>query len=162
MLESLNPFKFLIVIVNLLILYVVLRKILFKPVTDFMEKRTNSIKDSIDTAEKVKLDAYALKQKYEDQLKLAKDAAEKIINDATIRANKEHDTIVDAAELKAAGIIENANKEIERNKMNLLKDIKNHVSSLALAAASKVIEANMDTPTNRALVNKFIDEEGAA
>jgi F-type H+-transporting ATPase subunit b len=162
MLESLNAFKFLIVAVNLLILYLVLKKLLFKPVTAFMEKRTNSIKDSIDNAEKLKIEAYELKKKYEDQLRGSKDEVERILNEATIRANKEHDSIVDAAELKAASIIENANKEIERNKKNVLKDIKNQVSSLALAAATKVIEANMDNATNRALVDKFIDEEGAA
>jgi F-type H+-transporting ATPase subunit b len=44
----------------------------------------------------------------------------------------------------------------------MLKEIKNQVASLALAAATKVIEANMDTVSNRALVDKFIDEEGVA
>jgi F-type H+-transporting ATPase subunit b len=162
MLESLNVYRIVIVAINFLILYLVLRKLLFKPVTAFMDKRTNSIKDSIDNAEKVKLEAYELKQKYEDQLRGAKEEVERILNEATIRANREHDSIVDAAELKAASIIENANKEIERNRKNVLKDIKNQVSSLALAAATKVIEVNMDTETNRALVDKFIDEEGAA
>ena len=162
MLESLNAYKFIIVAINLLVLYLFLKKFLFKPVTAFMEKRTATIKESLTNAETVKLEAHELKQKYEDQLRSAKVEVEKIMNDAVIRANKEHDAIVDAAELKAAGIIENANKEIERNKLSVLKDIKNQVSSLALAAASKVIEVNMDTAANRAIVDKFINEEGAA
>jgi len=43
-----------------------------------------------------------------------------------------------------------------------MKELKNQVASIALSAASKIIEANMDTENNRILVNKFIDEEGAA
>jgi F-type H+-transporting ATPase subunit b len=162
MIESLNAYRFLIVALNLALLYFVLKRLLFKPVTAFMDNRTKSIQDSIDNAEKAKLDAHELKQKYEDQLHAAKEAVERILNEARIRASKEYDSIIEAAELKASNIMEKSNEEIERNKLNVLKDIKNHVSSLALAAATKVIEANMDTETNRALVNKFIDEEGAA
>ena len=44
----------------------------------------------------------------------------------------------------------------------MLKDIRGQVAGLALAAASKVIEANMDNEANRALVDRFIDEAGAA
>jgi F-type H+-transporting ATPase subunit b len=162
MFESLNPFKFLIVALNLLILYFVLRKLLFVPVTQFLENRTKSIKDSIDNAEKAKLDAYELKQKYEDQIRAAKGEAEQILNEARIRADKEYETIIYAAESRAANIMQKANEDIERNRINVMKDIKNQVAGLALAAASKVIEANMDTPSNKALVDKFIDEAGAA
>lgn len=162
MLESLQAFKFLFVGLNLLILYFVLKKLLFKPVTKFMEDRSRSIKDSIDNAEKAKIDAAELLQQYKSKLHAAKDEAETIINEARIRATKEYDSIIDAAELKAADIIENGNKEIERNRLNVIKNIKNQVSSLALAAATKVIEVNMDTAANRALVDKFIDEEGVA
>jgi F-type H+-transporting ATPase subunit b len=44
----------------------------------------------------------------------------------------------------------------------MFKNVRSEVASLALAAASKVIEANMDTESNRVLVNKFIDEAGVA
>jgi F-type H+-transporting ATPase subunit b len=44
----------------------------------------------------------------------------------------------------------------------MLKEIRNQIAGLALAAASKVLEANMNTESNKAIVDKFIDEEGAA
>jgi len=55
-----------------------------------------------------------------------------------------------------------AKEEIEREKNEALKEIRNEVVSLALEAASKVLEANMDTEENRKLVNRFIDEQGVA
>jgi F-type H+-transporting ATPase subunit b len=44
----------------------------------------------------------------------------------------------------------------------MLKELRSQVAGLALAAASRVIEANMNTESNKNLVDKFIDEAGAA
>jgi F-type H+-transporting ATPase subunit b len=162
MLESLNMYKFIIVALNLLILYLVLRKILFKPVTQFMENRTKMIKDSINNAEKSKVEASELKKKYEDQLRSSKDEADRILNEARSRANKEYDDILLAAKKDAETVMVKAREEIGRERVQMFKNVRSEVASLALAAASKVIEANMDTESNRVLVNKFIDEAGVA
>lgn len=162
MLESLNAFKVILVALNLIILYVVLRKVLFKPVTQFMENRTNSIRDSIDNAEKMKSEAEDLKHSYQEQLRNAKAEGEKLIDEARAKADKEHDRLVAEARSEAENILERAREEIERERTQMLKEIRGQVAGLALAAASKVVEANMDTESNRTLVDRFIDEAGAA
>lgn len=162
MLESLSAFKFLIVFLNLTILYFILRKILFKPVTEFMENRTNSIRNSLEDAEKKKNDAAELKRSYEEQLRNARAEGEKIVNDAVLKAGREHDKLVAEARQEAESILARAREEIEHEREQMLKDVRGQVAGLALAAASKVMEANMDTDSNRVLVNKFIDEAGAA
>lgn len=146
----------------MIILYVVLRKILFKPVTEFMEKRTRSIQASLDHAAAEKADALALKQAYEDQLKTAEAHGEQIVHEAVQKATREYDQIIDDARREAEAILENARIRAEREQEQTLRDIKSQVAGLALAAASKVLEANMDTDRNRALVDRFIDEAGAA
>jgi F-type H+-transporting ATPase subunit b len=150
------------VAVNLIILYVALRKFLFKPVTQHMENRTKSIKDSIQHAENSKAEAMELKKKYEEQLRDSKLEAEKIINDAKARANNEYSAIVASARKEAEDIVQRGKEEVERERQQMVKGIKTQVAGLALAAASKVIEANMDNENNKKLVNKFIDEVGAA
>ena len=162
MLESLNEFKFIIVALNLIILYIVMKKLLFKPVTRFMENRTKSIKDSIDNAEKAKIEAFELKAKYEHRLKSAKSDGDKIVEEARIKAEKEYERIVITAKQESENILKKTREEIYRERVQALKEIRSQVASLALAAASKVIEANMDTESNRVFVNKFIDEAGAA
>jgi len=148
--------------VNLLVLYVALRLILFKPVTQFMKNRTKSIKDALEEAEKNKAEAMELKRKYQEQLHAARAEAESIINEARVRGDREYDAIVTNALKHADDIITKANRDIERDKEQAFKEVRNQVASLALIAASKVIEANMDTESNRALVRKFLDEVGAA
>ena len=162
MLESLNEMKFIIVALNLIVLYVVMRKILFKPVTEFMENRTKSIKDSIDDAEKQKADAFEMKRSYEEQLSGAKAEGERLLEEARIRADNEHEKLFTQAQKEAEAILAKARADIENEREQMLKEIRGQVAGLALAAASRVIEANMNTESNRLLVDKFIDEAGAA
>ncbi len=162
MFDSLNAFKVLMVALNLIILYTVLRKLLFKRVTEFMENRTKSIKDSLENADKVKAEADELRLQYENQLKSARDKGDKIIEEARVKAEKESDRIIAAARQESESILAKAMEQIEQERTQMLKEIRGQVAGLALAAASKVIEANMDTEANRALVDRFIDEAGAA
>ena len=162
MLESLNKYQFILAALNLIILYLILRKILFKPVTEFMENRTKSIQDSIKDSEKQKADAEDMKRKYEKQLKEAKADSEKIIDEATAKANRISDKVIDDAKQEAQLILADARIEIEHEREQMIKAVRNEVAGLALAAATKVMEANMDKESNRVLVDKFLDEAGVA
>lgn len=162
LLESLNEMKFIIAALNIIVLYIILKKILFKPVTAFMENRTKSIMDSIADAEKQKAEALALKSSYEEQLRRVREEAEKIVKEAHIRAAIEQNRLIMEAKQEAGNIIAKAREDLEYEHKQMLVSLKGQVSGLALAAASKVIEANMDTESNRALVDKFINEAGAA
>ncbi len=162
MLIHFDQWRFLTVIINLLILYFVLKKILFKPVTQFMENRTKSIKDAIDNADQNRAEASELKKKYEEQLKTAKTEGDKILNDARTRANKEYDGIMANAKKDAENILVKAREEIEREREQMIKEIRGQVAGLALTVASKVMEANMDNEKNKALAEKFINEAGVA
>ncbi|MFA6309495.1 MAG: F0F1 ATP synthase subunit B [Clostridia bacterium] len=159
---SLDMFTFAFGALNLIVLYIVLRKLLFKRVTAFMSNRTNSIKMAIESAEIDRASAADLKHIYEDSIRGAKIEADRIIDESKLKSYREYDAIVNEARQDSANILTKAREEIEYEKIEMLKDVKNQVATLALAVASKVIEANMDTESNKALVEKFIDEAGAA
>lgn len=157
-----NEITFIFTAINLLVLYFALKKILFKPVTKIMEDRANLIKSSLEEAENSKAKAAEIKKSYEDQVRSAKDEVDRILNEGRAKASKEYEAAVASAKKDAEAILVKARQEIERERQQMIKEIKGQVASLALTAASKVIEANMDSPGNRALVDKFIDEAGAA
>src|SRR5215471_14403772 len=89
-----------ITIINIIILTLILRKVLFKPVSKFMAERAKRVQDSIDQAEKDKADSRALLEQYEGRLKNADAEAEQIIKAARESAQREAQQIV--AEGKAA------------------------------------------------------------
>lgn len=162
MLQSLNLYTCVFALINMLILFFVLKKVLFKPVMNYMDKRKNEVADSLKTSENAKTEALELKEQYEEQMKTARADGQKIIDDMTVRANKIYADTIAKAEEESRQILARAQEDAQREHEKVLKDSKAEISGLAIAAASKVIDANLDTESNRKLVDKFLDETGAA
>lgn len=151
---------FIFQIINFLIIYFVLRHFLFKPVTEFMDKRTKSIEDSITAAENKNKEADALKAQYEEKLNEIKKERNLIIEEATQRAKARGEEIISAAQEEARKAIERATAEIEREKQKMMNDLKGEISQLAIAAAEKVIEKNLDQNAHQQMIQQFIDKAG--
>ena len=149
-------------IVNTIILFVVLKKILFKPVLNIIDARENGIKEAIATGEQAKNEGLALKAEYEQKLSLAKNEGQQIIKQATLRAEQKSDEIISIAKEEANSLKERANKDIAQERQKVMNELKNDISSIAILAASKVIEEDIDQAKHEEMINKFIEEVGEA
>ena len=103
----------LFTIINLIVLYLLLKKFLIGPVTGIMQKRKEMIEGQLADADDKKKQAGELKQQYEDMLKGAHEESVKILEEARKNAQKEYDSKVKSADAQADKIIENAQKTIE-------------------------------------------------
>ncbi|QUH19094.1 F0F1 ATP synthase subunit B [Alkaliphilus sp. B6464] len=151
---------FFMQLVNTLIMFLILKHFLFKPVTEFMDKRTKTIEASIQEAELKNKQSDELKAQYESKLTEIKKERNQIIDDATKRAQSRSDEIVDAADEEARKAIERARMEIEREKQKMMNDLKGEISQLAIAAAEKVIEKDLDQRAHQQMIQQFIDKAG--
>ncbi len=158
---ELEKYTFIFVAINLLILYFLMKKILFKPITKFMDDRQSSIEHALDDAEKAKIEAADVRKEYEDQMKSIKSDCDKLMEDARVRASREYDEMISAAKRDVEVILQKGRNEIERERQEMMKQVKQQVAVLAIATASKLVQANMDSDTNKSLVDRFIDEAGA-
>ncbi|AOT70075.1 F0F1 ATP synthase subunit B [Geosporobacter ferrireducens] len=149
-------------IVNTIILYIILKKLLFKPVTEFMAARQNAIVESIQEADDKNTQADKLMQEYQLKLAGAQDEGREIIKDASKRAEERADEIVKSAQDEAGKIKERAEAEIKREQQKAVNALKNEVASMAVAAAGKIINKNLDVNEHSQLINEFIDEVGEA
>ena len=95
-------------VLNIIILFIVLRIFLFKPVNKIMDERTRSIQNDIDTAKKDKEDAEELKRQYENDLGNAKNERKMVIRKAQTE-------IADLA-IEAASKIIGENVDDEKNR----------------------------------------------
>lgn len=157
-----DKYTFILVALNLVILYFFMRKFLFKPVTNFMEKRKNSIEEGLKDAADAKIEAAEVRKKYEEQIKNIKEDSDKLLNEARTRAAREYDEIVATAKKDALAIVQKGHEDVERERAEMLSQIRQQIAVLAIAAATKLVQANMDTDANKVMVDKFIDEAGAA
>lgn len=147
------------IFINLILLYLLLRKFLFSPVTAMMEKRQELIKSSLDNADKAEQDAATLKNSYFEKLESAEDIAKDIVKEAKISANIERNKILAKAKDEANILMENANHQIELEKERVFKNAQSKIASIAMAVAVKATEKG---DLSRDAFDSFIDEVGEA
>ncbi len=153
---------FLITIVNVTFLYLILRKILFKPVTKFMADRSEKIRRDIETARLATARAEALEAEFNEKLKGSRDEGQKIVLAYRERANEEHDRIISQAKAEAARIIAQAKAELDSERRDAERSLKRTTADLAILAASRVVRQNVDAEKNRALIDSFLEETTGA
>ncbi len=146
-------------IVNILILFVLLRIFLFKPLHKFMDERTASVQNDLDSAKKSMEEAEALRQQYEDTLSNAKTEANEIIAKAREEAVTEKERIIKQSQEEANQIISDAGKTIENERKRVMQQAQSQIADLAIEAASKIVGENVDDEKNRKLVDDFLSDE---
>lgn len=150
------------IIINILVLYLLLRKFLFGPVLKIMDERAAMIQNDLDGAKKAKADAEKMKADYEAEIADAHSQAVEITNAAKKRAGKECDLMLENARAESAKIISEAEKAVEQERSKAMDDAKFEIADLALLAASKIISKNVETADNKQLAESFISEAGEA
>jgi F-type H+-transporting ATPase subunit b len=153
---------FLITIVNLTFLYLVLRKILFNPVTKFMENRTNSIQQELNAAKIAMARAEELEAEYKEKIRLIQEDGKKIILAAQEKAEKDYKTVIAQAKADSIKILESSRQEIEEERRFAEKMLRKEAANISIQAASRVIGSELDSLKNRELVGKFLDTVGVA
>lgn len=148
-------------VANVLILFVLLRIFLFKPLNKIRDERTRTVQDNLDSAEKAKTEAEELRQQYEDSISEAKEKANQIIMKAHENAESERSAIIRKSQEEAEKIVADADKAIENERKRVLRQAQSEIADLAIEAASKIIGENVDDEKNRRLVDKFLSEEEA-
>lgn len=145
---------------NLLILYIFLKKILFKPIRNMIDSRQKEVDDMYSSAEKAERRAHELEAEYTEKISTAKEESEEIVRTAQRRAILREEEIIKEAEATAERIIERAGEEIELERRRAVNEIKGEVSSMAISIAEAVIERDISEDEHRALIDSFIDEMG--
>lgn len=151
---------FLFQLANTFILFLILRHFLFGPITAFMKKREDDIKKQIQDAKTLDQEAQALKATYEAKLSSADDEGKEIVKKFTKRAENRAFEIVKTAESEVDAMKLNAHRELERERVKAVNELKGQISELTILAASKVVEKDLNEADHKELINKFISEVG--
>ena len=149
---------FIITIINICALFLILRVILFKPVTKFMEERTKRVQDSIEQSEKDKNQAKALLAKYEAQLKTAEVEVDAIIRNAKELAHQEAEKIIAESRISAEAILADAREQLQMERQTALEIFRKEAAALVIAAAGRVVSRELDNEDNRHYANLLLTE----
>jgi F-type H+-transporting ATPase subunit b len=155
---SVNPGLIIWTMIIFFLLLLLLRKIAWKPLISALNTREESIRDTIDHAERLKAEAEVIMEENKKNLTEANVQSMKIINESKEMANKMRDEIIAKANEESRKIIDHVKEEIKHEKESALEDLRNEVSDLAIKAAEKIINENLDTDKQKRIVNEFIEQ----
>lgn len=147
-------------IINLVILCLLLKKFLIKPVTAVMERRQAEISGGLSNARNSQAQALELKSRYEEALKDARNESRRLIEQAKQRAQEESDRILRESRARAAEMMGKAEKDVEREKEKTMSELKFHIAELALCAAGKVAGSTQRREDDLQLYDQFLKEAG--
>ena len=145
---------------NTIILFLILKKLLFKPVSEFMEKRRSEIASSIKEAEVKNEEAETYKKQYISKIEASEEEGREIIRNAAKRAEERANEIIKAAQKEAVEIKNRAEIDIQREREKAINLLKDEIASIAMLAATRVVQEDLNEQRHSTLVRKFIDEVG--
>lgn len=145
---------------NLIILFLLMKKFLFKPINNILDKRKKEIDEMYESAQSSKGDAEKLLEDYTEKLKNVNEEAEDILKTAKKRAEGKSEEIVSEAKKEAQVILSRAEREIALEKSRAQEELLKEVSGLASTMASKILEKDISEEDHKEMIDKFISEIG--
>ncbi|MDX1545560.1 MAG: F0F1 ATP synthase subunit B [Rhodothermales bacterium] len=136
----------------------ILYKYAWGPITTALEEREHNIEASINRAESALAEA---KQIQEDNARARREAeqeAQRLLREAREEAERLRAEEVQKTREQIGHLREQAQAEIEREKESALGELRAEVADLAIRAAEKILEENLDAQRQRRLVENFIDD----
>lgn len=126
-----------------------------------MNERTEKIRGEIQGAEAAKAEADKVLAEYHAQLADARNEAARILEEARQDADAVKQERIAAIQPEIDELRARAATEIEASKAQALSELRGEITAIALGAAERVVERNLDDETNRALIDSYIDSVGA-
>jgi F-type H+-transporting ATPase subunit b len=135
-----------------------LAKFAFPAIRGALDRRQKSIEDSIDTAERTRVEADQLLAEYRERLREARSQAEEIVTRARAAAQEQEREAAEAARERGAQLLEQAKHDIEVATQRALAEIRDEVTNLTILATEKVTRKTLDSADQRRLVEDALAE----
>ena len=154
---SLDIWHIVASVLNLLILTLILKRFLFKPVQKTLEDRQGQVDRIYREAEDSRAKAEEDKALYSEKLAGAIEEAEGIVRSASQRADRQSDEILAEANRRASDTVKRAEEEIEQARKKAMDELKNEVADISVQIAENVVGRELNGEDHRELIDSFID-----
>ncbi len=157
---SINFWNILISLCNLVVLYFILKKFLYKPVQKVLKERQEKINESYARAESAESEANESKKLWSEKLAEVNAEADEILEKAAENAKARSQTIVEAGEAEAVRIRKQAEEDAVLTRKKAEDSIRQEIVDISLALSEKIIEREVNKEDHDALIDEFISRIG--
>jgi len=140
------------------LLVLLMAKVAWQPLMQAVEERERAIKHDRNTAETARAEAEKIKNELETRLAELKAEIGRRMDEARVSAEKEKDILIEEARKSAGIIVESSRREIEAQKNEAARDLRNKVAELSVLAAEHILMKQLDHRANTDLSSKYLAE----
>ena len=148
-------FDLLLNIINIVVLFLVTKKLLYKPVMKILEQRRENLRLARQSAEDEGKKALEAKEKYETMVADAQNVCKSITDKALNEADEKGRAIIDEANAKAKEIISKSEAQAEIIRNTAISDSKKDISEAAVAIAGKILARECNDEDNKAIIDAY-------
>lgn len=147
-------------ILNVFVMFVVLRLLVYKPILKFMKTREHAFSDKVDDLDAREKKLVQQKVQYEQMMSDAQGEAAAIVTKSNEMAKEHAREILDNAKDHAKEMIVRAKKEIEADKTQARIDMRTEIAEMSVQIAEKVLEREISVEDNRRIIDEFFERVG--
>ena len=141
-----------------IILFLVVRFLLWKPITKILEQRRDAIDKELNDAKAAKEEAVKLEEELILEKKKAQSEIRELLSNAEKEANLKRDEIINQAKEEAKKRLANLEDELALEKANMQQDIKKEIIDIAFAAAEKIVSKEVDKDKYLDVIDDILEE----
>ena len=157
---SVNFFAILFSLLNLVIIFLIAKFLLYKPVKKMLQNRQKTIDDAYQRASDAENEANAHKESYESKLKDAKSEADSIIGNAVMTAKAREKEILADAKSEGERIVAQAKESAELEIKKAEETIKDEIIGVSFELTEKLLEREINEKDHESLIDSFINQIG--
>lgn len=152
-------YNLIFTVINILVLFIGLRFVLFKPVKKILDERQAEADREYDEAKEKQAEADELKNKYDESLATIEEERRQVLSEARTKADDEYRRIVSHAESQAKDITDRAVAEANNQKSKILKSAEEEIADMVVLAAGKVAGTASGADFDRSLYDEFLTKQ---
>ena len=152
----------LMILCNVFILYIILRKFFWEKIKKFMDDRAAAVQDAIDAAEAVNKRADEKMANYSKRIANVEEEGREIIKASKQQADAQAQIIIEEARKQASDIIAKAERTIEQEKAAAMEDMRKEIASIAMLAAEQIVGKEIDNVGQDAIIDQAIEDARSA
>lgn len=145
-------------LLNTVVLFWIMKKLLFKPVNDFMTNRKERILADIQNAKNLSIEADSRLEEYTNKLSSIKEEKNKIISEGRIKGEALFNRIKEEAEKEKLRLMQNAENEKNLMMKNAREELKKEVAVLSMNIAEQIVKKEIDEALHKKLIDEAIED----
>jgi F-type H+-transporting ATPase subunit b len=159
MLEGFYSENIVLHIINAVLLFVIVRALVYKPVRKFMAARTERIAASLDEAAQAHAEAETLRAEYEQRIAAAEEVARERVVEITAGANESARAMTETAKRESLALLDKARAEAQQEQARTLAGLQGEIAELSIGIAEQILRREVNHSDALALTQRAMAEK---